>query len=259
MIVGIVQARTADPADDPRLSRASARHQGGSRFGLHWLAHVASGGDRCADLRWSSLGRGILADGSVRLSTSIKPRSYGMAEPGPFSWMNSMRPLWWEWHCCEALSLRCRCERGARSRSSGYLEVRCMMETPSQRVRAFIEAYHAWNAAANESCKSLSPGSTEYEAAMAVAGREYDELVSRFCAPSVVRQGISFGGDPMHHPNCETIESESINGQTAVVRKRHVGLYSFVSDYEYHLVQAAGQWLIGSLLYLDQDGNYECL
>src|SRR5437667_418945 len=40
-----------------------------------------------------------------------------MAESAPFSWMNLMRPHGWEWHCCEVMSIKCRCERGARSPS----------------------------------------------------------------------------------------------------------------------------------------------
>src|SRR5438876_12302768 len=40
-----------------------------------------------------------------------------MAKSAPFSWMNLMRPPWWEWHCCEVMSIKCRCERGARSPS----------------------------------------------------------------------------------------------------------------------------------------------
>src|SRR5205814_1731324 len=41
------EARTADPTDDPRLSRAPARDRSGSRFGLHRLAHIAPHSDSC--------------------------------------------------------------------------------------------------------------------------------------------------------------------------------------------------------------------
>ena len=63
----------------------------------------------------------------------------------------------------------------------------------------------------------------------------------------------------MHHPKKETIESESISGATAIVETRHTGLHDFVSDYEYHLVQDAGEWRIASLLYVDENEKYECL
>jgi hypothetical protein len=38
-----------------------------------------------------------------------------------------------------------------------------------------------------------------------------------------------------------------------------LGLYDFVSDYEYHLVREGNEWRITSLLYVDADGKYECL
>ena len=63
----------------------------------------------------------------------------------------------------------------------------------------------------------------------------------------------------MHDPDTETITSESVAGEMALVRARHVGLYNFVSDYEYHLVLVAGEWRIASLFYVDEDGKYECL
>jgi hypothetical protein len=133
------------------------------------------------------------------------------------------------------------------------------MNTPSQTVRAFIRAHYAWNAVANERSKALQPGSRAYQDAMQAAKREYAGLVSQLCAPSVVPQGISFGDDPMHHPDHETIESESMSGHAAVVQTRNIGLYEFVSDYEYHLVLTGGEWRIASLLYVDQDGKYESL
>lgn len=130
---------------------------------------------------------------------------------------------------------------------------------PAQAVRAFIAAYHAWNTAANDRAKSSRAGSAAYEAAMKLTTAEYDSLISCFCASSVERQSIAFGDDPMHDPEKEAIESESISSTTAIVQTRKVGLYDFASDYEYHLVQEGGEWRIASLLYVDGNGKYECL
>ncbi len=95
---------------------------------------------------------------------------------------------------------------------------------------------------------------------MAAAWAEYGELVSQFCAASVTPQGISFGDDPMHHPDHETIESVTLSGREATVRTRHTGLYDFVSVYEYRLVQESAEWRNASLLYIDdEDERYECL
>jgi hypothetical protein len=94
---------------------------------------------------------------------------------------------------------------------------------------------------------------------VAQAEAEYDELVSRFCVAAVIRQSISFGDDPMHDPNGESVESVSEAAGGTVVRTRHVSLHGFVSEYEYRLVREAGGWKIASVLYLDADGGYECL
>jgi hypothetical protein len=135
-----------------------------------------------------------------------------------------------------------------------------VMNTPSEAVLAFIAAHHAWEAAANARIRSL-PGSNspEHQSAIEVASREYSELVSRFCATSVKTQGVCYGDDGMHHPERETVESLSVAGQLAIVRTKHVGLRDFVSEYEYHLVQESAEWRVASLLYVDQDGKYECL
>jgi Putative lumazine-binding len=129
------------------------------------------------------------------------------------------------------------------------------MKTPQEAVLVFnIHAHHAWETAANR-----RRGSTDAGTALDVARREYRELVARFCAESVEPQPISFGDDVMHDPEREFIESVDIQGSSATVRTKHRGLYDYVSDYEYHLVQQAGGWRIASVLYVDGDGKYECL
>ena len=133
------------------------------------------------------------------------------------------------------------------------------MQAPEQCVRQFIAAHSAWEVRANGRAKPVRPGSADYQSAVAQAETEYDELVSRLCASTVVRQNISFGDDPMHDPGRESVESVAELTGGAVVRTRHVGLHGFVSEYEYRLVREAGGWRIASLLYLDVDGGYECL
>jgi hypothetical protein len=94
---------------------------------------------------------------------------------------------------------------------------------------------------------------------MKLATDQYDDLIARFCADSVKRQGISYGDDPMHDPEKESIESVSLSGQTAIVRTRRIGRCNFVADNEYHPAQQSGEWRIASLLYVDKDEKYECL
>lgn len=133
------------------------------------------------------------------------------------------------------------------------------MVTPEQIVRDFIQAYADWNDRANDRARLTWGNASDEQMAMVAAGAEYDELLARFCAPSVVRQGISYGDESMHHPDRETVESVVASAQEALVRTRHVGLYGFVSDYTYRLVREADEWRIASLLYTTEDGQYECL
>ena len=82
------------------------------------------------------------------------------------------------------------------------------MNTPDQAVRAFIGACHVWNSRANERSKAARHNASAKQKSMTAAWAEYGELISRFCAASVMPQGISFGDDPMHQPDRETIEVE---------------------------------------------------
>jgi hypothetical protein len=128
------------------------------------------------------------------------------------------------------------------------------MQSPEDTVRAFQSAHHVWETNANSRCSTVDDLT-----ALTMARREYQELIARFCVATVSPQGMSFGDDPMHDPNREPIESTEIDGQSAIVRTRHIGLYDFASDYEYHLVKNGKGWRITSILYVTGDGKYECL
>ncbi|HEX3314803.1 MAG TPA: NTF2 fold immunity protein [Gemmataceae bacterium] len=133
------------------------------------------------------------------------------------------------------------------------------MEGPDECVRRFIAAHASWNSNAASRARKACPGTAADDAAFALAEAEYDEMLSRLCAATVVRQGISFGDRATHDPTRESITEISESENRAVVRTRHVDPSDFVSKYEYHLVRESGEWRIASLLYIDDDGAYECL
>jgi len=70
---------------------------------------------------------------------------------------------------------------------------------------------------------------------------------------------VTFGDDPVHDPETETFQSVVVSEPTSIIRTRKPGLYNTVYNYEYHLVQQAGAWWIASVLYVDNEGKYECL
>ncbi len=130
------------------------------------------------------------------------------------------------------------------------------MRSAEDTILAFIRDYHAWNDRAMERSKASIANSTFDPEAESAVTADYDQLVARFYAPSVVRQSLAYGDRSDHHPDLESIESVQISAGNATVRTRHVGLDDFVAEYEYRLVQVAGEWRIGSLLYLGDDGEY---
>jgi len=134
-----------------------------------------------------------------------------------------------------------------------------LTSAPAQVVRAFIVAYHLWNDAAIQRENARSQAGHETIGAIETANVEYGKLIRRFCAATVVPQGCSYGDRSMHEPNRERIEVVTISGSEALIQTRQIDEYEFVSNYEYHLVQQAGEWRIASLLYVDEDGKYECL
>ena len=71
------------------------------------------------NLRWQTSGRGLLADGSVSVFDVYQAKVV---------WDGRLRRVFVDefdasplvgWHSCEALSIKCNCERGGRSRSIG--------------------------------------------------------------------------------------------------------------------------------------------
>src|SRR5262245_62007915 len=127
---------------------------------------------------------------------------------------------------------------------------------PDEVVKQFIAAHQAWNNAAFDRSKASG---RDDETAVRISSKEYDDLIARFCAPSVTPQGISYSSQPRHTLDGESVESVAIDGRAAIVRTKHIDHYNRVSEYEYHLLVTNGEWRITSLLYVDKDGKYECL
>ena len=128
------------------------------------------------------------------------------------------------------------------------------MDLPEQVVNNFIIAYKAWND------KAYKLDDKDEDHAMAWAEEAYTNMIRQFCDDSVVPQGISFGSDSSHSPSEETIvEVIEDDANLITIKTKHVDETNFTSDYEYILGRENGIWLLNSLLYVDNDGKYECL
>lgn len=133
------------------------------------------------------------------------------------------------------------------------------MNHPEATVKSFVRAYAEWNQRSMDRCNAVPPDCAAEQAAIKKAEAEYDEIIKQHGSKTVVPQAIAFGDDAMHDPERESIESVEIIEETATVRARHIGMFDLVTNYEYRLVKESGEWRISSLLYVDEDGSYECL
>ncbi len=127
---------------------------------------------------------------------------------------------------------------------------------PAAFVRAFIGDYHAWNDYAQRIADADPAGG------MAAADAAYAALIAKFCPPGLAPQGIAFGSDSSHDNTRESVLGVEANGGTAIVRTRHastIGTTELAHDYEYLLTRNDGRWVLASLLYVADDGKYECL
>ncbi len=124
-------------------------------------------------------------------------------------------------------------------------------DSPSSTVKEFIIEFEKWNNWAFEF--------EENESSVTTISKGYNKIISCLCAPSVIPQPASYGSESNHTPKSERIINEESSGNHAVVYTKQVGAHNFESDYEYHLILIDGKWLINSLLYVCDDGKYECL
>ena len=118
------------------------------------------------------------------------------------------------------------------------------MNQPDATVKSFIQAFAEWNQRANARCNAGLSGSAEDQLAIKTAETEYNENIKRHGSKSVVPQTIAFGDDSMHDPKRESIESVDANEQTAAVHAKHIGMFDFVTNYEYRLVKESDEWRI---------------
>ena len=121
-------------------------------------------------------------------------------------------------------------------------------------MSSFLNAHCRWEREAHTSSLSLG-----VSVASTLAAAEYEKMLSQFCDSNVKPQPISFGDPPAHDPAEESIQSVSANEIQAVVTTEHIDDIDFTSLYEYHLVRVGREWRLKSLLYVDDDGKYECL
>ena len=130
------------------------------------------------------------------------------------------------------------------------------MNSPENLVKKFILAYESWNDASFLASKNGENG--RYES-MKIATESYQILINTYCSKNVIPQGISFGSKSNHCLESEKIISSALSDDKAVIATKNTDTNGFVSDHEYHFEKENNEWKLRSLLYVDEDGQYECL
>ena len=88
----------------------------------------------------------------------------------------------------------------------------------------------------------------------------YQQLLARFAVSTIVIESYGFSSVPDHHPALETILSESVEGEQATVLTHFEDKESeTVKDYEYYLIQEAGQWRIEQIWCESRGSRHYCL
>ncbi|WP_170176702.1 NTF2 fold immunity protein [Litorilituus sediminis] len=127
------------------------------------------------------------------------------------------------------------------------------MKTPEELVKSFISDYEKWN---NESCANYKNDKIN---GMKNATNNYQLLIDKYCVSTLSPQGVAFGSESTHSLEQEKIVESSKKGNQAIIHSQHKDIHDFVSTYEYHLKVIDGCWRLTSVLYVDNDGKYECL
>ena len=127
------------------------------------------------------------------------------------------------------------------------------MDSPENLVIKFIAAYDKWN---NKSFIASENGEDE---SMDIAEESYQILINTFCSAKVIPQGVAFGSESGHCLKNEKVIHSNLSGDKTVIVTKNTDSNGFVSDYEYHFEKNNNEWKLFSLLYIDEEEQYECL
>ena len=130
------------------------------------------------------------------------------------------------------------------------------MNDPELVVRAFITDYLAWN---NSAVADAGP---TFDRHLDEAQDDYEKLLMKYCRPTFRGKLSTFGTDPAHDPDKETIAAVETLGTTSVVKTklvRDMGQFKQVTDYQYHLTFEGGRWYLEQVFYVEGKALYEIL
>lgn len=126
------------------------------------------------------------------------------------------------------------------------------LTTQESSVNEFIRVYEEWN---NWAIKIPN----NHSETINIISETYQKIINIFCHESVVPQNVAYGDEPFHSLKNETIIKVETDGDKACVFTKSKNMDNFEAEYEYQLIRENDQWYLKSLLYVCEDGKFECL
>ena len=127
--------------------------------------------------------------------------------------------------------------------------------TPAEITIAFIEDYKKWNDYAFQQSRENKNNHDQN------IKNAYQELIFKFCSKNKKYQPLAYGSKSNHCPDQEYIVSESIVGETAVIKTKFQDKkYDFISnEFEYIFAVESGKWILEEVFLVDKTGKYKGL
>ncbi|HAS6309398.1 TPA: hypothetical protein I7213_22250 [Vibrio vulnificus] len=128
-------------------------------------------------------------------------------------------------------------------------------ESPRLLVKSYLIDYKDWN---DKAYKLRKAEVNHSGGAMQLANELYKKnILSKYCQSDFVGEPIAFGSESSHDPENETIVTEEIIENRAIITTKHTNSTGFVADYEYRMIKSNnGKWFLEAVDYVDSDGKY---
>ncbi|EJE8558787.1 hypothetical protein [Vibrio vulnificus] len=127
-------------------------------------------------------------------------------------------------------------------------------ESPRLLVKSYLIDYKDWN---DKAYKLRKAEANHSGGAMQLANELYKKnILSKYCQSDFVGEPIAFGSESSHDPENETIVTEEMIENRAIITTKHTNSTGFVADYEYRMIKSNGKWFLEAVDYVDSDGKY---
>lgn len=130
--------------------------------------------------------------------------------------------------------------------------------TPTQITNSYIVDYRKWCEAAWALSEEALAAGKRVDKHEWIGPVYYWGIIVRYTYEGRDYQGLAYGNIPAHHPDQESVQSESIDGESAVVETlyQHPQMDFIQNRFEYHFERREDQWRLLEVYLVDDEGKY---